>query len=218
MAKLYFRYGVVGSAKTLNLLAVAHNYRAQNKKVILIKPAMDVRFGAGVIGTRAGLQMPADVEVAENSDIVFPSLDHVVCVLVDEAQFLPISAIERLHAIAHDPVNPVPVICYGLRADFRLQAFPAAKRLFELADTLEEIKTTCTDCNKKAVFNLKLCDGRPVLDGPSVELGFEEKYLPVCADCYNARHSRYLTSEKQGVAHDRDGAQTKRKTTARSNA
>ena len=197
MAKLYFRYGVVGSAKTLNLLAVAHNYRAQHKKVILVKPAMDTRFGAGIIGTRAGLQMPADVLVKDDAVLDLPALTLVSCILVDEAQFLPIAAIEQLHAIAHAPVHSVPVICYGLRTDFRLQAFPAATRLFELADSIEEIKTTCADCNKKAVFNLKLCDGIPVLDGPSVELGFEEKYLPVCADCYSIRHHRAGNVKKQ---------------------
>jgi len=80
------------------------------------------------------------------------------------------------------------VICYGLRSDFRRQLFPASQRLFELADTIEEIKTICTFCLHKAVFNLKLRDGQPTLDGPSVELGCEEKYLPVCAACYAVKH------------------------------
>lgn len=193
MAKLYFRYGVVGSAKTLNLLAVAHNYQQQGKDVLLVKPATDTRFGEKTIGTRAGLTMDADVVVPEDGQIGFSVINKaktglIACILVDEAQFLPVESIERLHAIAHHPHNAVPVICYGLRTDFRTQVFPAAKRLFELADTIEEIKTTCADCNKKAVFNLKLVDGVPTLDGPSVELGFEEKYLPVCANCYSCRH------------------------------
>lgn len=194
MAKLYFRYGVVGSAKTLNLLAVAHNYRQQGKHILLVKPALDTRFGAGVIGTRAGLQMPADVVVDDSGELnisLLPTVDtahSVACVLVDEAQFLPVPTIDKLHRLAHNTSVGVPVICYGLRTDFRTNIFPAAQRLFELADSIEEIKTTCTDCNKKAVFNLKLIDGKPVLHGPSVELGFEEKYLPVCAGCYYTRH------------------------------
>lgn len=192
MAKLYFRYGVVGSAKTLNLLAVAHNYRQQHKNVLLIKPAVDTRFGPRTIGTRAGITATADVVVPETGKFELPGLLNTSCLLVDEAQFMPITAIERFHMIAHDPAHSIPVICYGLRTDFRLELFPAAKRLMELADTIEEIKTTCTDCDRKAVFNLKLKDNQPVLDGPTVELGFEETYLPVCASCYSLRHTRYI--------------------------
>jgi thymidine kinase len=191
MAKLYFRYGVVGSAKTLNLLAVAHNYRQQKKNVLLLKPAVDVRFGIGVIATRAGLSAKADIVVPESGEFITPDLKNISCLLVDEAQFLPIQAVEVLHAIAHS--KDVPVICYGLRSDFRLQLFPATKRLFELADTIEEIKTTCTDCERKAVFNLKLQNNQPELDGPTIDLGCEEKYLPVCANCYQLRHARYMT-------------------------
>lgn len=187
MAKLYFRHGTVGSAKTLNLLAVAHNYRQQNKKTLLVKPALDTRFGAGVIRTRAGLEMPADYVVPGDGPFALPDLKNVVCVLVDEAQFVPEQFIDVLHGIAHSPVG-IPVICYGLRTDFRTNIFPAARRLFELADTIEEVKTICAACCKKAVFNLKLVDGKPTLSGPSVELGCEEKYLPVCADCFDEYH------------------------------
>jgi thymidine kinase len=190
MAKLYFRHGTVGSAKTLNLLAVAHNYRQQGKDVLLVKPALDTRFGSGVIKTRAGLQMDADVLAPATGSMTMPALDNVACVLVDEAQFLSVQAIDQLHQIAHAAVAPespkgIPVICYGLRTDFRTQLFPAAQRLFELADTIEEIKTICYYCLQKAVFNLKLLDGRATVLGPSVELGCEEKYLPACADCYS---------------------------------
>lgn len=190
MAKLYFRYGVVGSAKTMNLLAVAHNYRQQGKKVLLVKPAVDTRFGVGVIRTRAGLEMQADCVVPNCGTLfVLPDLTDVVCVLVDEAQFLTNHDIDVLHQCVHGAPK-IPVICYGLRADFRRKAFPAAARLFELADSIEEIKTTCHFCLRKAVFNLKLLHGNPTLAGPSVELGCEEKYLPVCAGCYAEQHSR----------------------------
>lgn len=187
VAKLYFRHGTVGSAKTLNLLAVAHNYKQQNKKTLLVKPALDTRFGEGVIRTRAGLEMPADYVVPTAGIFSLPDLSGVVCVLVDEAQFVPELFIDVLHGIAHAP-NGIPVICYGLRTDFRTNIFPAARRLFELADTIEEVKTICASCCKKAVFNLKLVNGKPTLDGPSVELGCEEKYLPVCADCFDEYH------------------------------
>lgn len=184
MAKLYFRYGTVGSAKTLNLLAVAHNYRQQGKKVLLVKPEIDTRFGKDVIKTRAGLEAEADVFVPVSGSLVFPALDGVACILVDEAQFLREQDVNQLRQIA---CAGVPVICYGLRTDFRRQLFPAAQRLFELADSIEEVKTTCNFCLRKAVFNLKLLDGKPTLSGPSVELGAEEKYLPVCATCYDSQ-------------------------------
>jgi thymidine kinase len=201
VAKLYFRYGVVGSAKTLNLLAVAHNYRQQGKQVLLVKPEIDTRFGTNIIGTRAGLKAKADVLAPETGLLTLPALKSISCVLVDEAQFLSIQAIEQLHRVSHSSDTSVPVICYGLRTDFRLELFPAAKRLMELADTIEEVKTTCTDCDRKAIFNLKLKDRSPVLDGPTIELGFEETYIPVCATCYELRHSRYKElKERQKVS------------------
>jgi len=190
MAKLYFRYGTVGSAKTLNLLAVAHNYRQQGKEVLLIKPALDTRFGADVIKTRAGLEMPADVLAPTDHAVMpLPALDGIACILVDEVQFVHPDIVDQFRHITYSAVSPnhpngVPVICYGLRADFRRDAFPAATRLFELADSIEEIKTTCAYCLHKAIFNLKLLNGKPTLSGPSVELGCEEKYLPTCGACY----------------------------------
>lgn len=185
MAKLYFRYGTVGSAKTLNLLAVAHNYRQQGKTVLLVKPAVDTRFGLDIIKTRAGLEMPADVLAPLDGPLVLPALDGVACVLVDEAQFLRAADIDELRRATF---AGVPVICYGLRTDFRRNAFPAATRLFEVADSIEEVKTTCNFCLRKAVFNLKLLDGKATLQGPAVELGCEEKYLPACAWCYDEQH------------------------------
>jgi len=187
MPKLYFRHGTVGSAKTLNLLAVAHNYRQQGKKVLLVKPEVDKRFGKDIIKTRAGLEAPADCLVPQDSPFILPDLTGVVCILVDEAQFLTRHDIDVLHRCAHETPQ-IPVICYGLRTDFRRQLFPASQRLLELADAIEEIKTICTFCLRKAVFNLKLCDGQPTLAGPSVELGCEEKYLPACAACYATKH------------------------------
>lgn len=178
----------------MNLLAVAHNYRQQNKKVLLLKPELDTRFGKDIIKTRAGLEAPADIIVPASGACEFPDLNDVVCLLVDEAQFLSVTAVDQLHAIAHACTYPpynrdgIPVICYGLRTDFRRQLFPASQRLLELADSVEEIKTICAFCLRKAVFNLKLCDGQPTLSGPAVELGCEEKYLPVCASCYAVKH------------------------------
>jgi thymidine kinase len=182
MAKLYFRYGTVGSAKTLNLLAVAHSYSQQEKRVIVMKPALDNRFGYGVVRSRAGLERDADILLEPATVLNQADFAGVACVLVDEAQFLSRNVVDQLRALAID--IDVPVICYGLRSDFRTALFEGAQRLFELADEITEIKTTCFFCNRRALFNLKLLNGKPTTDGPSIELGADEKYLPACAACY----------------------------------
>lgn len=182
MAKLYFRYGTVGSAKTLNLLAVTHNYQQQNKKVFLLKPCLDVRFGMDEVTSRAGLSKKADMLVDDDTVLHPATFQDISCVLVDEAQFLSKAVIDQFRFIA--TVLDIPVICYGLRTDFRGELFEGARRLFEVADSFEEVKTTCAFCNKKAIFNLKLVEGLPTLTGPTIELGAEEKYLPACAVCY----------------------------------
>ena len=185
MAKLYFRYGTVGSAKTLNLLAVAHNYERQGKRVLVIKPAFDERFGAGDVVSRAGLSRPADLTLADGE---LPSGDHaaeVDCVLVDEVQFLSPEQVDVLREWSR--ALDVPVICYGLRADFRMQLFAGSRRLLELADSIEEIKTTCAWCNSKATQNLKLVDGIASDQGPAKELGADERFQPVCYRHYRER-------------------------------
>jgi thymidine kinase len=182
MAKLYFRYGTVGSAKTLNLLAVAHSYGQQNKRVFVIKPALDNRFGEWVVKSRAGLEREADLLVQPDTRLNPSQYKGVHCILVDEAQFLSAQLIDQLRRFASE--LDIPVICYGLRSDFRTKLFEGAQRLLELADEISEIKTTCYFCNRRALFNLKLLNGQPTLEGPSVELGLEEKYLPACATCY----------------------------------
>lgn len=185
MAKLYFRYGTVGSAKTLNLLAVAHNYTQQGKKVFLIKPGLDDRFGLNRIRSRAGLERQADLLVTPTSKLDLDQLKGVDCVLADEAQFFSAAMIDQLRRVAG--LLNIPVICYGLRTDFRRELFEGSRRLMEVTDTIEEIKTTCAYCNRKAIYNLKLLDGTPTLAGPSIDLGAEEKYLPVCHGCYQTK-------------------------------
>lgn len=182
MAKLYFRHGTVGSAKTLNLLAVAHKYDQQGKKVLLAKPALDDRFGQEWVRSRAGLERRADILLDEHSNFDDFDFDGVSCILVDEAQFLSASVVDGFRQLTRS-LN-IPVICYGLRTDFRTQAFEGSRRLLEISDTIEEIKTTCAYCNRKAIFNLKHCDGVATVAGPSVDLGAEEKYYPVCNECY----------------------------------
>lgn len=185
MAKLYFRHGTVGSAKTLNLLAVAHNYRYQGKKVLLMKPDLDTRFGKESIKSRAGLEMQADVLVADVESIRKINYKDVDCVLVDEAQFLSALVIDELRRITLD--YDIPVLCYGLRTDFKSHLFEGSQRLMELADSIEEVKATCHYCDRKSILNLKHVNGVATNVGPSVDLGSEEKYFPVCYKCYQTQ-------------------------------
>lgn len=182
MAKLYFRYGTVGSAKTLNLLAVAHNYRAQGKEVFLMKPEMDTRFGKNQIRSRAGLEAEANLLITPDMVLDWKSFEHVSCILVDEAQFLSEECINQLRNITLH--LDIPVICYGLRCDFRGNFFAGSKRLMEIADSIEEVKSTCYFCSKKSTMNLKHVNGRATVEGPAIQLGAEELYYPTCFRCY----------------------------------
>ena len=183
MAKLYFRYGTMDSAKSMNLLAVAHNYRKQGKRVLLLKPRLDTRFGSATITSRCGLSAEADLLI--DPDTVLEPGDYagLDCILVDEAQFLSPQVVVDLRRITVDP--GVPVICYGLRTDFRTKLFPGSQRLMELADRIEEVKVTCQYCDKKATCNMRLVDGVPVVEGPQIQLGADETYAPVCWSHYD---------------------------------
>lgn len=186
MAKLYFRHGTVGSAKTLNLLAVAHNYRQQGKEILLLKPELDTRFGTAQIKSRAGLEMPADILIRNDTDLLALDYEGVDCILVDEAQFLSPAIIEQLREISVN--RGIPVICYGLRTDFRSNLFEGSRRLMELADSIEEVKATCHFCNRKSIMNLRHVNGVATFDGPSILLGADESYFPACYHCYDAQH------------------------------
>lgn len=185
MPKLYFRYGPMNSSKTANLLMVAHNYRSQGKKVILIKPEIDCRFGLKTITSRAVGEIDADIILSPECECINLPVD-TDCILVDEAQFLSVKNVEMLRKLTPD----VPVICYGLKTDYMSQLFTGSKRLLELADTIEEIKTICVNCNKKAIVNAKfhvinnekfiIKKGKTIID-----LGAEEKYQPMCWSCWN---------------------------------
>jgi thymidine kinase len=192
MAKLYFRHGAVGSAKTLNLLAVAHKYESQGKPILLVAPAVDTRFGAGIIRSRAGLEREADITLMPRESIHSSTKfrkalgEGLQAILVDEAQFLTADQVADFREIVWK--KKIPVVCFGLRTNFRTELFEGSKRLLELADSIEEIKTTCAYCGSKAVFNLKLVDGVATLEGTEIDLGAEEKYQPVCARHYAIRH------------------------------
>lgn len=187
MPKLIFRYGTMSSSKTMLLLVVAHNYNIHNKKVILIKPKVDDRFGFELIKSRTGLQGKADIILGQNDKINYDRLinDNIECILVDEAQFLTPEQVDELREISLD----INVIAYGLRTDYRSKLFPGSQRLMEIADNIEEIKTMCTFCSKKSIINMKHINGKIVKTGEeNPDLGCEDKYLPVCWKCWNGKN------------------------------
>jgi thymidine kinase len=173
VAKLYFRYGAMGSSKTANAIMVRHNYLERNQKVLMLKPRLDRRDGARLAASRSGLECPCDyVEDLENLDVT--KFD---CVIVDEAQFMTKKQVEYLVHVVDD-LN-VPVIAYGLRADFRGNFFEGSLWLMAWADTIEEVKTICW-CGKKATFNARIVDGKVAKTGEQIVLGGSESYTSLC--------------------------------------
>jgi thymidine kinase len=199
VAKLYFYYAAMNAGKSTTLLQADFNYRERGMETMLWTARLDDRAGAGVIGSRIALSAPAhsydesvDLFEAVSDELKKRGLD---CILVDEAQFLAPSVIEDLRRITVDP--GVPVICYGLRTDFRTKLFPGAQRLMELADRIEEVKVTCQYCAKKAICNLRFLNGVPTLAGPQIQLGADEHYAPVCWAHYDEATKPLVSSDQR---------------------
>jgi thymidine kinase len=184
MAKLYFKYGVMGSSKTAQALITKFNYEERGMKVWLIKPQIDNRDGDGLIISRAGLSssayiLPYTENVYESFQKLFDSVDVII---VDECQFLSEDQVDQLSLLVID--NNVPVLCFGLRADFRTKMFPGSKRLMEIADSITEIKTICS-CGRKATVNVRLDgSGRIVTEGEQILIGGNDRYTAMCYQCY----------------------------------
>ena len=184
MAKLYFKYGAMGSSKTAQALITKYNYEENEMRVWLLKPSADTRDGAATIRSRIGLQ--AECEIATPERNIYERfqqgfLDNCDVVIVDECQFLTMAQIEQLRAIVDD--YEVPVLCFGLRTDFKTKLFPGSLRLMELADVIEEIITMC-DCGAKATVNARINDGYIVTEGAQVVLGGNDCYIAMCHRCY----------------------------------
>ena len=184
MAKLYFKYGAMGSSKTAQALITKYNYEENDMKVWLLKPSADTRDGVNILRSRIGLE--AQVEIAPPSADIFAryKAEHdgnCDAVIVDECQFLTPEQIDQLRAIVD--VCGVPVMCFGLRTDFQTKLFPGSRRLMELADCIEEIKTMC-DCGAKATVNARISDGYIVTEGAQVVLGGNDSYIAMCHRCY----------------------------------
>ena len=185
MAKLYFRYGVMGSSKSAQALITKFNYEEQGMRVWLIKPAADTRYGKDIVRSRIGLEQKGDVITEEmNLFEIFRDREKEFndVIIADEAQFLTPAHIEQLRDIV-DNYN-VPVMCFGLRTDFRTKMFPGSARLFELADSVSELKTVCT-CGGKAMVNARIDgEGNIVTEGAQIMLGGNESYRPMCYKCW----------------------------------
>ncbi|SKA26332.1 thymidine kinase [Novilysobacter spongiicola] len=182
MAKLYFYYSAMNAGKTTTLLQSAHNYRERGMRVAILSPRLDDRAGRGTVASRIGLSAAAvafdpeqDLQRLVQADIASQGRLH--CVLVDEAQFLRKAQVWQLSEVV-DALR-IPVLCYGLRTDFRGELFEGSQYLLAWADDISEIKTICHS-GKKATMNMRVDpQGRAVRDGPQVEIGGNERYLSV---------------------------------------
>lgn len=183
MAKLYYRYGTMGSGKTIDLLKVAYNYEERGQECLLVALSTDTRYGVGKITTRIGLQRDAftcfkDTNIYEYVDNLDKKPD---CILVDECNFLTKKQVTELSDIVD--LLDIPVICYGLRSDFKCELFEGSEALMAIADKIEEIKTIC-ECGSKATVNMRYKDGKVVTNGDKIVIGGNDMYKAVCRKCY----------------------------------
>jgi len=183
MAKMYYRYSAMNAGKSTALLQVAHNYEEHGRRVVMFTAEIDDRYGVGFVTSRLG---PRRKSLTFDTSVDFmrhlSDADNVSCVLVDEAQFLTPDQVRQLHRIAH--VTGIPVICYGIRSDFRGEPFPGAAYLLTLADSIEEIKTICP-CGKKATMNVRIDEhGNRITSGEQIAIEGETRYVQLCGECF----------------------------------
>ena len=195
MAKLYFKYGAMGSSKTAQALITKYNYEENDLNVWLLKPSADARDGARILRSRIGLEASAEI-ISPEMDIFrrfeTEKLGQVDVIIVDECQFFTSRQIDQLREIV-DAYN-LPVMCFGLRTDFQTKLFPGSRRLMEVADSILEIKTIC-DCGAKATVNARIDgNGHIVTEGAQVVLGGNDSYIAMCHKCYTSgiRENRVL--------------------------
>ena len=185
MAKLIFNYAAMNSGKSIDLLRTVYNYEENGLKVLVMKPSIDTKGGDSIV-TRAGLSRKVDFLISSGSNIIemiSDSINGVSCIFIDEAQFLSEQQVIDLFIISNN--YDVPVICYGLRTDFRGNLFPGSSKLLGLAEELHEFKTLC-NCGEIARYNARRVNGKYVLDGDSVLIDgtSDIEYVPLCASCY----------------------------------
>ena len=185
MAQLYFKYGAMGSSKTAQALITRYNYEDNDLRVWLIKPSADSRDGEAVIRSRIGLEGVAQI-LSPEADVLeifrTEQLGQCDVIIVDECQFLTEVQIDQLRAIVDE--HNVPVMCFGLRTDFQCHLFAGSRRLMEVADTIQEIKTIC-DCGAKATVNARIdSEGHIVTQGEQLFLGGNDSYIAMCHKCW----------------------------------
>lgn len=195
MAKLYFKYGAMGSSKTAQALITKFNYEERGMKVWLIKPSIDNRDGVATIKSRVGLF--EECTAVDKSDNLFEIFTderiEADVVIADECQFFTAEQIDSLRRIVDE--YDVPVLCFGLRTDFLSHLFEGSRRLFEVADSIAEIKTIC-ECGSKATINARLDgDGRVVTEGSQVMIGGNESYVAMCHRCWKKKIAKQNTSK-----------------------
>ncbi|MBE6913595.1 MAG: thymidine kinase [Ruminococcaceae bacterium] len=186
MAKLYFKYGAMGSSKSAQALITQFNYEELGMTVWLIKPSTDDRDGADIIRSRIGLQRRAQV-ITPEQDIAqeYAKAGEFDVIIADEAQFFTPEQIDQLRALVDR--NNIPVLCFGLRTDFQTHFFPGSQRLMELADSLTEIKTVCA-CGSKATVNARIDGaGNVITEGSQILLGGNDSYVAMCHRCWKKK-------------------------------
>ena len=186
MAKLYFKYGAMGSSKSAQALITQFNYEELGMTVWLIKPSIDTRDGADIIKSRIGLQRTAQIITPEQNIVTeYAKVGKRDVIITDEAQFFTPEQIDQLRSLVDD--EDIPVLCFGLRTDFLTHFFPGAMRLMELADSITEIKTVCA-CGRKATVNARIDEnGRVITTGDQVFLGGNDSYIAMCHKCWKKK-------------------------------
>lgn len=186
MAKLYFKYGAMGSSKSAQALITKFNYEELGMTVWLIKPSVDTRDGADIVRSRIGLEAHAQIITPEmNIEEEYKAVGEHDVIIADEAQFFTPEQIEQLRTLVDE--KDLPVLCFGLRTDFLTHFFPGAQRLMELADSLTEIKTVC-ECGRKATVNARIdSEGKIVTEGGQIFLGGNDSYIAMCHKCWKRK-------------------------------
>ena len=184
MAKLYFKYGAMGSSKSANALITKFNYEERGMRVWLIKPSTDTRDGAGIIASRIGLSAKADIISHEESIIaLLDKMSGIDVIITDECQFFTPEQIDELREIVN--FRNIPVLCFGLRTDFMTHLFPGSRRLLEIADSITEIKTIGS-CGAKAIVNARIdSEGHVITSGSQVFIGGNDSYVAMCHKCWS---------------------------------
>ena len=208
MSKLFYYYGSMASAKTLRLLSTAYNFEEKGVQIMVLKPALDTRDGEGIIRSRAGLErkcimIDKDVNlykaIKAYKNVLDAQLESLKWVIIDECQFLTEEQVDQLSDVV-DFLN-ISVMCFGLRTDFQSRLFPGSKRLFEIADDIEEIKSTCECGENKTSINARFDEnGEIIIEGSQVEIGGNERYRAICRRCWKNKVRDKLMKENETKA------------------